>query len=81
MQAEPVFDAKAFCAGLPSQPGVYRMMNSAGQVIYVGKAIDLKKRVSSYFQKNGLGPRTQLMVSQIAGVETTVTRSVSSARG
>ena len=75
MQAEPVFDAKAFCAGLPSQPGVYRMMNSAGQVIYVGKAIDLKKRVSSYFQKNGLGPRTQLMVSQIAGVETTVTRS------
>ncbi|HKX53018.1 MAG TPA: excinuclease ABC subunit UvrC [Nitrosospira sp.] len=75
MQAEPVFDAKSFCAGLPPQPGVYRMMNSAGQVIYVGKAIDLKKRVSSYFQKNGLGPRTQLMVSQIAGLETTVTRS------
>jgi excinuclease ABC subunit C len=69
------FDAKAFCSRLPSQPGVYRMMNSAGQVIYVGKAIDLRKRVTSYFQKNGLGPRTQLMVSQITGIETTVTRS------
>ena len=75
MPVESAFDAKAFCSSLPSQPGVYRMMNSAGQVIYVGKAIDLRKRVSSYFQKNGLGPRTQLMVSQIAGIETTVTRS------
>ncbi|MBA4143776.1 MAG: excinuclease ABC subunit UvrC [Nitrosospira sp.] len=72
---ESAFDAKAFCSSLPSQPGVYRMMNSAGQVIYVGKAIDLRKRVSSYFQKTGLGPRTQLMVSQITAVETTVTRS------
>jgi excinuclease ABC subunit C len=73
--AESSFDAKAFCSSLPSQPGVYRMMNAAGQAIYVGKAIDLKKRVSSYFQKTGLGPRTQLMVSQISGIETTVTRS------
>ncbi|SCY04987.1 Excinuclease ABC subunit C [Nitrosospira sp. Nl5] len=75
MLAVSTFDARAFCASLPSQPGVYRMMNSSGQVIYVGKAIDLKKRVSSYFQKNGLGPRTQLMVSQVTGIETTVTRS------
>lgn len=75
MLAESSFNARAFCSSLPSQPGVYRMMNVAGQVIYVGKAIDLKKRVSSYFQKTGLGPRTQLMVSQISGIETTVTRS------
>ena len=75
MLAESSFDARAFCSSLPSQPGVYRMMNAAGQAIYVGKAIDLKKRVSSYFQKTGLGPRTQLMVSQISGIETTVTRS------
>ncbi len=75
MPADAAFDAKAFCCNLPSQPGVYRMLNSAAQVIYVGKAIDLRKRVSSYFNRNGLGPRTQLMVSQITGIETTVTRS------
>lgn len=61
------FDGKAFVLTLPAQPGVYRMLNAAGDVIYVGKAIDLRKRVSSYFQKSGLSPRIQLMVSQIAG--------------
>lgn len=69
------FNAKEFCAHLPLQPGVYRMMNTAGEVIYVGKAVSLRKRVSSYFQKTNLGPRTQLMVSQVANIETTVTRS------
>ena len=71
-----MFDPAAAVASLPHLPGVYRMLNGAGEVLYVGKALDLKKRVASYFQAAGsCSPRIRLMLGQVTALETTVTRS------
>jgi excinuclease ABC subunit C len=73
MQAR--IDPATGLATLPNDPGVYRMIAADGSVLYVGKARDLKKRVSTYFQKSGHGPRIARMVEQIVAVEISVTRS------
>jgi excinuclease ABC subunit C len=69
------FDPGAFLKTVTGKPGVYRMYDDGGKVLYVGKAKNLKKRLSSYFRKTGLSAKTAVLVSQIANVEVTVTHT------
>lgn len=69
------FDSKSFLKRLTHRPGVYRMLNAGGDVIYVGKALDLKKRVSSYFNRSLSDPKTISLMRQVADVEVTVTNT------
>lgn len=69
------FDAKAFVSTLPARPGVYRMLDADGTILYVGKAGSLKSRVGSYFRADQIQPKVQALVRLIAGIEVTVTNS------
>ena len=69
------FDYKAFLAQAPAQPGVYDMRNEQGETLYIGKAKNLKNRLSSYFRPAGLTTRTMALVNRIHSINMTITRS------
>jgi len=69
------FDSKAFLKTLTSRPGVYRMLDAEGTVIYVGKAKNLKRRVASYFSRHDTSAKTRALVSQIRHIEITITHT------
>lgn len=69
------FDPKPLIQGLSGSPGVYRMFNQQGHVLYVGKARNLRKRVSSYFSRSVQSPRTRAMLQHVASIEVTVTHT------
>ena len=75
MNDESTFDARSFLSSLTHRPGVYSMLNAKHKVLYVGKARDLKKRVSSYFHRKQTSPKTAAMLEQVANVEVTVTNT------
>jgi excinuclease ABC subunit C len=69
------FDARSFVDSLPGRPGVYRMLDGEGQIIYVGKARNLKSRVASYFQPSNVQPKVQALIAKTANMEVTITNS------
>ena len=69
------FDAKAFVDSLPGRPGVYRMLDAQGEILYVGKARNLKNRVGSYFQPSNVQPKVQALIAKTANMEVTITNS------
>ena len=73
--AQTAFDAESYLKTLTRKPGVYRMIDADDAVLYVGKARNLKNRVTSYFRASGLQAKTMAMVAKIARIEVTVTGS------
>ncbi len=73
------FDAEHFLASAPTAPGVYAMLDAGGAHLYVGKARNLKKRLTSYFRKSGLPVKTRAMMRRVAAIRTTVTHTESEA--
>ncbi len=69
------FDAKVFVDSLPGRPGVYRMLGEEGEILYVGKARNLKNRVGSYFQPSNVQPKVHALVAKTANMEVTITNS------
>ena len=69
------FEPKSFLQSLTRRPGVYQMLNAKHKIIYVGKALDLRKRVSSYFQRTHADAKTASMMGLVANVEVTVTNT------
>ena len=69
------FDHQSFLKSLTQRPGIYQMLDGEGQVLYVGKAKNLKKRVTSYFRKTGLTAKTAALVKRIVQVDVTVTET------
>jgi excinuclease ABC subunit C len=73
--SENAFDVKAFLKSLTTRPGIYKMLNDEGEIIYIGKAKNLKNRVSSYFKPQTASPKQQAMVAKVAAIEVTVTHT------
>jgi excinuclease ABC subunit C len=73
------FDAKAYVGTLPRRPGVYRMRGANSELLYVGKARNLKSRVASYFHARNVAPKIQALVAQVTDIEVTLTSSDSEA--
>ena len=73
--SDPAFDLKTFLASLPKKPGVYRMLDAEGKILYVGKARILKNRVTSYFRGRAHSEKTQALLNLVARIEITVTSS------